>query len=834
MKNERKTILAVIIVCILAIVTFSQSAADIPVAPTDADWIAYPMHIAPLAGYSTPHGYSPNQIRAAYNLPSSGGAGTTIAIIDAYDTPTIWNDLTVFSRQFNLPLPTESNFRVYKMDPNVGTDSNWAQETCLDVEWAHAIAPDASILLVEARDASSSGLYAAINYATSQPGVVAVSMSWGGTEFSTQRNRDAYFNKPGIVFFASAGDNGAQALYPASSPYVVAVGGTKLSLAADGSVISETGWSGSGGGVSAYEPIPSYQSDYGLTTSRRAVPDVSYNADPSSGVSVYSNGSWYTIGGTSAGAPQWAAIHAMGLSATNYNLYQKAKSAYPSYFRDITSGSNGYSATSGYDYVTGLGSPLAFKFATGIEVTPSSGPAGAPITLSGTGFTEGGSVTITYLNPITNSWVPIISNMPTAFANFSYTLNAPDLSQSNPPGDHPVAYDKVVFRVQDDSNNRTYNSTTPYTEYRRGLSQIYSTTATGLIGNNTNLANAVFVQNGQSIPIAGSNFVPGTASLSWDDTTSLGTSTIDGVGSFTASIQVPDTSAGQHKITINDGASNFNIQITRLPAVITNKTDTWQTQDTTINLTPDYPVNETYYSINNGSIRAVSINGLPVINTEGNNNTLEYWSQWDVYGTGAMNLTHTFLQGIALDKNPPEGTITTTSSSTSNLVTLNLSATDAGSGVSQMAFSNDGLTWSSWEPYATIKIWNLAGANGQKTVAVKFMDNAGLTSIASYIVTLAVPEPSPSPTITPTTVPTPVSTPTSPPASTIQPSPAQTQKPTLAPTVTSTPTELPSEINSPATKITDTQDIPLFSLVIALLIAALTAVALFVVAKMRR
>ncbi len=113
----------------------------------------------------------------------------------------------------------------------------------------------------------------------------------------------------------------------------------------------------------SYEKMPTYQANYGLTGSKRCVPDVSYNGNPSTGVPVYYNGNWYKFGGTSAGAPQWAAIHALVASASNINIYQKAKLDYSSYFRDIISGSNGgYNARIGYDYVTGLGSPLTFNF----------------------------------------------------------------------------------------------------------------------------------------------------------------------------------------------------------------------------------------------------------------------------------------------------------------------------------------------------------------------------------------------------------------------------------------------------------------------------------------
>ena len=349
-------------------------------------WVAHPLYATQLIGpmaAGTPYGYSPNQTKAAYGLPFSGGAGTTIAIIDAYDTPTIWQDLGNFSDYFGLPAPTSSNFEVHKMASNLEVNSSWAQETSLDVEWAHAIAPDAKILLVEAEDAGN-GLIAAVDYARGRPDVVAVSMSWGGSEWQYEYLLDYHFTSNyGAVFFASSGDDGAGTLWPACSSNVVAVGGTTLTLNySDGSVISETAWSGSAGGVSQYENRPSYQTNYGLNWTKRAVPDVSYNGNPTTGFPIFFNSTWFPgkIGGTSAGAPQWAAIYALGLSATNTNFYADAKSPdYSSYFRDIISGSNGYQAGTGYDLVTGLGSPLTDDFSVPTPTpTPSPTPTIAP------------------------------------------------------------------------------------------------------------------------------------------------------------------------------------------------------------------------------------------------------------------------------------------------------------------------------------------------------------------------------------------------------------------------------------------------------------------------
>ncbi len=336
-----------------------------------------PIHIR---GNATliPQGLSPQQIRAIYNLPLYGGKGT-IAIIGAYDDSAIEKDLAVFSQQFGLLLCTTKNgcFEKHKMMRTISANNGWALETSLDVEWAHAIAPDAKILLIEAKSASGSNLLAAIDYARRRSDVVAVSMSWGGPEFDTEADLENHFTGDDtITFFASSGDNGAGVSWPAVSPHVVGVGGTSVQLSGDGKLKKETAWSGSGGGVSVYFSQPDFQKEYSISKahSKRAVPDVSYNADPNSGFAVYDSmgmsgqKGWFVLGGTSAGAPQWAAIKALGLSASNKKFYQdKAAENNAQYFRDIMSGKNGdcsyyCTARKHYDYVTGLGSPLGVSF----------------------------------------------------------------------------------------------------------------------------------------------------------------------------------------------------------------------------------------------------------------------------------------------------------------------------------------------------------------------------------------------------------------------------------------------------------------------------------------
>ncbi len=755
---------------------------NLPVRATD-EWIAHPLFISPFGGSQTPVGYSPRQIRTAYNLPTSGGNGTTIAIIDAYDTPNILTCFNIFSNRFGLPDNSTGNFLVHKMAQNMQTYGDWALETCLDVEWAHAIAPNATILLVESVSPSTSALLSAIDYATSQPGVVAVSMSWGDDEFSFEKNFDNHFNIPGIAFFAASGDDGTNVIWPAVSANVVSVGGTTLNLNSEGKVISEVAWKNSSGGISNYVARPLYQTNFGLTYANRAIPDVSYNGNASTGVAVY-NGTWWKIGGTSAGAPQWAAIHALGLSASNTNLYNRAKSAYSSYFRDIAEGSNyHYSSTTGYDLVTGLGSPLTTNFGTEITITPTGGPPNGSVTLNGVGFVLSSSVNISYRDSQNSSWIALFSNLTVTSDTFSYPFKAPDLMQNNIAGDSQPKFEDIIFRVVD-NYNRSVITSEPYTEWRRGIVQIGNLTATGLYGNSTNLATNVFVQNGNSVPFAGQWFVPGNISIFWDNTPNLAVISTDASGSFNTTITVPTTLAGQHTLTLNDGAANFCLILTRLPEVTNNYLDIWHTSIFTIILTPDYAVNETFYRINDGPAMNVTANGQPVITTEGSGNKLEYWSTWDLYGTDIVDLPHITLTDIKLDKTPPMGSITSRSTSVNTTkITLDLNAVDDVN-VEQMRFSNGNNDWSDWEQYATSKTWLLTDGDGSKTVNVQFMDAAGLSSsIYSCTVTLETSTLTPNPTVSPTKKPSTTASSTNAPTLSFDPTASPTIQPTPTPTV---------------------------------------------------
>ena len=362
-----------------------------------------------LAPFATagPHGLSPTQVRKAYGVSQilfgsiqGDGTGQTIAIVDAYDYPTVNSDLHNFDVAFGLP---DTIVRRVNQDggstlPSIDTTSpkgdDWEVEEALDVEWAHAMAPKASILLVEANTNSNDDLIAhGVNFARSVPGVSAISMSFGvDGGFAGESFYDQFFTTPvghaGVTFLASTGDSGAPGGYPAESPNVLAVGGTTLNVTAGGTYLSETGWSNGGGGISQFESQPGYQvSTVSQTHIRRAIPDVSLVADPATGVSIFDSVDfgtatpWIVVGGTSLSSPAWAGLIAIanqgraianinnlgGADSVQQHLYDLPVSA----FHDITVGFNGFNAAPGYDLVTGLGSPRANLLIPELNTVPS-------------------------------------------------------------------------------------------------------------------------------------------------------------------------------------------------------------------------------------------------------------------------------------------------------------------------------------------------------------------------------------------------------------------------------------------------------------------------------
>jgi subtilase family serine protease len=336
--------------------------------------------VAGLRPAQVAHAYGFDQLGSVAGSQAANGTGQTIAIVDAFDDAAIAGDLKTFDSTFGLAAPP--SFQKVNQQGGAGLPSaspsgdDWTEETSLDVEWAHAMAPGAKILLVEAESDYLGDLLTAVACAANAPGVSVVSMSWGCSEFPQETQLDSYFSTPAghgnVTFVASVGDDGVPGLWPAFSPSVVAVGGTGLQTSSSsGSYRTEIGWSFGGGGFSQYEREPSYQA--GVQSSGvRTIPDVAYDADPQNGFAVcdsldpYATAGWDVIGGTSAGAPQWAALlavanaqraasHLPALRAAAADLYQLPIAD----FHDVTAGANGFSAGAGYDLVTGRGSPYA-------------------------------------------------------------------------------------------------------------------------------------------------------------------------------------------------------------------------------------------------------------------------------------------------------------------------------------------------------------------------------------------------------------------------------------------------------------------------------------------
>lgn len=333
---------------------------------------------------TVPYGYGPAQLRGAYNLSGIAGSKQTIAVIDAYDDPNVFSDLNTYSAMYGIPTmkscPVASGsvsspcFQKVNQKGTVSyprPNAGWALETSLDVQTAHAICQNCSILLVEANSSSYNDLMAAVDRAVAM-GAKIISNSYGSSEFAGENAYDSHFNHPGVAFTFSSGDEGYGAEYPASSPYVTAVGGTTLNL--NGSTyVSETAWSGAGSGCSAYESQPAFQAALGLSgCANRMVADVSADADPNTGAAVYDSygyqgaRGWFQVGGTSLSSPIIAGVYALsgnipGTIQANSIPYSSASLPF---LHDVISGNNGIcsvsylcGAANGYDGPTGIGSP---------------------------------------------------------------------------------------------------------------------------------------------------------------------------------------------------------------------------------------------------------------------------------------------------------------------------------------------------------------------------------------------------------------------------------------------------------------------------------------------
>ena len=442
------------------------------------------------------------QVRTAYGVSgikfagiSGDGTGQTIAIVVAYDYPNAAADLSVFSTTMGLPsVPAFARVsqRGNTNDLPATIDATWAGEASLDVQWAHAVAPGASILLVEADTKDWTNLISAVDVARNWPGVSVVSMSWSTAEFQGESTWESHFTTPAghsnVTFLAASGDygeysgQGSSAVlvqYPAASANVVGVGGTVLTLSASGGYGSESGWGngtssntwgGSGGGNSVLISSPSYQAGV-APTGYRAVPDVSMVGG--SLVAVYNstvNGAsqgWYGQGleGTSAAAPMWAGVIAFadqGRALNGLPTLDGPSQTLPllcslpqSDFHDITTGNNGYAAGMGYDLVTGRGTPIADVLCGALAQTPaghvdvadslhvsgwaydpSDGASSTTVTLTLDGQPFGGTHTGSGARPDIAGQT--IQGSVVNGANHGYTLNFHDIPGGMTAGTHTL------------------------------------------------------------------------------------------------------------------------------------------------------------------------------------------------------------------------------------------------------------------------------------------------------------------------------------------------------------------------------------------------------------
>jgi subtilase family serine protease len=331
---------------------------------TDADGNELEAQLSPNV---TPSGFGPNDLRSAYNITANGT--TTIAIVDAYGYANAERDLGVYRSQYGLPACTTANGCFKKVNQNgvqgsyPRADTGWAQEQALDLDMASAMCPGCKIVLVQATTPSYTDLATAVRTAGSIAGVTVISNSYGGSEAGTT-SYEASYNQPGKAVTVSTGDSGYGVQFPASSPHVIAVGGTHLVRDSSARGWSETAWTSGGSGCSTVYAKPSWQTD--PTCTGRMEADVSAVGDPNTGVAVYGPTSrnasaWMVFGGTSVSAPLIGGIYGVtGHTPTGaQTIYQ-----YPGSLNDVTSGSNGScggtyycTAGAGYDGPTGMGTP---------------------------------------------------------------------------------------------------------------------------------------------------------------------------------------------------------------------------------------------------------------------------------------------------------------------------------------------------------------------------------------------------------------------------------------------------------------------------------------------
>jgi len=406
-----------------------------------------------------PPGYGPASLQAAYGLPSSAGSGQTVAIVDAYDDPAAAANLATYRSYFKLPPCTTASGCFRKVNehgkarplPTASGSTGWATEESLDIDMVSAICPKCHIILVEADSADVSDLGTGVNSAVSM-GAKFISNSYGGSEYSTETTDDsAYFNHPGAAITVSAGDSGFGPSFPAVSQYVTAVGGTSLIRASGSRGWTETVWSGSGSGCSAYEAKPAWQADTGC--SNRTDNDVAAVADPNTGVAVYDSydqGGWLELGGTSVSSPIIAGVYALAAAPAAGTYPARAPYLHTSSLYDVVGGTDGScspsylcTAAAGFDGPTGWGTPHGVAAFTGRNMVsvPSPGKRttglGTTVSLQIHASDSGSSQTLTYaatglpagvaINPTSG----LITGTVAAIGNSTVSVTVTDSTQAS-------------------------------------------------------------------------------------------------------------------------------------------------------------------------------------------------------------------------------------------------------------------------------------------------------------------------------------------------------------------------------------------------------------------
>ena len=609
--SRKQRILVLLTLCVFAGIAVAGSAADTPgaspvpahfarlcSAPPPGELTCFALHktsdvvaaIPPgVSPAATVGGYGPTDLASAYKLPTSQGSGKTVAIVDAYNDPNAESDLATYRSQFGLPACTTANGCFKKVNQNGATsplpanNSGWSGEIALDIEMVSAVCPNCHILLVEATSPTIANLGTAVNTAVAQ-GAMAVSNSYGGSESSSDPTTSTnYYKHAGVAITVSSGDGGYGVEFPASSPYVTAVGGTSLSHASNSRGWSETVWNGAGSGCSAYEPKPSFQHDTGC--SRRTVADVSAVADPNTGVAVYDStgsGGWTVFGGTSVASPIIASVYALAATATAGTYPDSYPYANPGALFDVTSGTNGscggsYLCTgaAGYDGPTGLGTPngvAAFGPTTAsndfsIAVSPTSASvspgSGTTATIS-TAVTSGSAQSVSLSASGLPSGATASFSPSTVTAGSSSTL-ALSTSTSTPTGTYTVT---ITGTGSSAAHTTTFTLTVSNPTSNDFSIAVSPTSASVTAGQNAGATVSTAVTSGsaQSVSLSASglpsgasaSFSPSTVTAGSSSSLTITTSSSTPAGTYTVTITGTATS-GSHStpftLTVTAGST---------------------------------------------------------------------------------------------------------------------------------------------------------------------------------------------------------------------------------------------------------------------------------------